>query len=216
MSESIYKKISEAILNYDQAKTVELTKKAIAQGLAPNDIIDNAVGKTLSEVGNKFRDGELFLPQVVAIASCVTAALDDVLNPAIHKSGAKRKSKGRIIIGTVEGDVHDIGKSIVAAMLIADGFEVYDIGKDITAEGFMEKIKELEPDIVGASAMLTETRPFQREIALAMKKEGLDEKIAYLIGGVAADEAWAEECNATFSFNCVEAVKDANKIMSEK
>ena len=216
MSKNVYKEITDAILAYDADGTVKATKKALSQGIGPNEIIDNAVGKTLTEVGGKFQKGELFLPQMVAIAACVTKALTDVIEPEIKKRNLKMKSKGVIVIGTVEGDVHDIGKSIVAAMLIADGFEVHDIGKDLVTDKFIEAAKKYNANIIGASAMLTETRPFQREIAIALKKAGLNEKVKYMLGGVAADEAWAEQCNAIFSFNCVSAVQDANKLMGVK
>lgn len=215
MSESVYEEIKNAITSYDVEGTFDAAKKALNLGIAPNDIIDNAISKALQEVGKKYEVGELWLPQIVAAAECAQKTLNELLAPEIKKRNEKISSKGKILIGTVEGDVHDIGKSIVAAMLIADGFEVVDIGRDISCDKFIEKIKELKPDILGTSAMLTNTRPRQKEIALALEKEGLSGKVKHIIGGVAGDAAWGEECGAVFSFNCVEAVKDANKLMSQ-
>lgn len=215
MSKSVYEEIINAIKSYNIEGTFNTTKKALNLGIAPNDIVDNAISKALQEIGKKYEDGELWLPQIVAAAECTQKALKELLEPEIIKRKEKLKSKGKILIGTVEGDVHDIGKSIVAAMLIADGFEVIDIGRDVSCDTFIEKIKELKPDILGTSAMLTHTRPRQKEIALALEEEGLSEKVKHLIGGVAGDAAWGEECGAVFSFNCIEAVKDANKLMSQ-
>ncbi|NIR87059.1 dimethylamine corrinoid protein 3, partial [Candidatus Bathyarchaeota archaeon] len=140
-------------------------------------------------------------------------ASKELLEPEIVKRKEVRESLGKVVIGTVEGDVHDIGKSIVIAMLVAEGFEVFDIGKDAPTKAFIDKVKEVDADVVGASAMLTSTALKQEELANALKKEGLIGKVQYIIGGVAASKEWAEKIGASYALSGIEAPKVIKKIL---
>src|SRR5208337_146386 len=155
--------IVNAVLSFDGDKVTEATKKALKQGQDPVKVVDELT-KALRIVGEKFEEGEFFLMHLVAAAEPVQRVIKEILEPEMAKNKTYRKSLGKVVLGTVAGDIHDIGKNIVAAMLFAAGFEVYDIGKDIPAEQFVAKAKEVNANLVGASALLSTSLPTQREI----------------------------------------------------
>jgi len=144
-------------------------------------------------------------------------ALKELLEPEISKRKERRKSLGRIVIGTVAGDIHDIGKNIVAAMLFASGFEVYDLGKDAPVEEFAKKAKEVDANIVGASALLSTTLPMQHEIVKAIVSAGFREKVKLIFGGAPVTEEWVREIGGDgYGENAVEAVNVAKKVLGIK
>jgi len=164
----------------------------------------------LRELGTSYEKGELFLSQMVYGASVFQIGLK-ILEPELKKNKREVKHLGTVVLGTVQGDIHDIGKSIVAALLGAAGFQVVDIGKDVPAEMFIKKAKELNADLIGASALLTTTIPVQREIIRALKKEGIRCKV--MIGGAACSEEWAKEIGAdACGIDAVDAVKKAKAL----
>ena len=142
--EAIFDELVNAVLSFDADKVMDTTRKALSQGIDPVSIIDDGLAKGLRVVGKKFEDGELFLMHLVAAAEAVQRALKELLEPEISKRKEKRESLGRIVIGTVAGDIHDIGKNIVAALLFASGFEAHDLGKDVPVEEFVNKAKEVD------------------------------------------------------------------------
>jgi len=151
---------------------------------------------------------------LVAAGVAAKRATVEVLEPLIKKSSEKREALGKVVIGTVAGDIHDIGKNIVAMMLFTAGFEVYDIGKDVSTEEFVKKTKEFDADIVALSALLTTTLPAQRDIIEALKKAGLRDKVKVLVGGAPATSKWAEEAGADgYGEDAIEAVKVAKKLL---
>ncbi len=213
MSEFDYSVMARSIVDVDEDGLLKEVKKALDLGLNPGDIITKGLGSGLKIVGDKYESGEFWLTNIVASAEIVQKALRELIEPEIVKRKEVRKSLGKIIIGTVEGDVHDIGKNIVIAMLIAEGFEVFDIGKDAPTKDFIDKIKEVDADVVGASAMLTTTALKQKDLADALKKEGLIGKVQYMVGGVAASKEWAEEIGASYALNGIEAPKIIKRIL---
>ncbi len=213
MSEFDYSAIARKIVDVDEEGLLKDVKNALDLGLSPGDIITKGLGAGLKIVGDKYESGEFWLTNIVASAEIVQKALREFIEPEIVKRKEVRKSLGKVIIGTVEGDVHDIGKNIVIAMLIAEGFEVFDIGKDASTKDFVDKVKEVGADVVGASAMLTTTALKQKDLADALKKEGLIGKVQYIVGGVAASKEWAEEIGASYALNGIEAPKIIKRIL---
>jgi methylmalonyl-CoA mutase cobalamin-binding domain/chain len=153
----------------------------------------------------------------VAAAEAAKGAIDEVLQPEISRRREERRGLGVVVLGTVEGDIHDIGKNLVAAMLFAGGFEVIDLGKDVPTEEFIKKAKEVKADIVGASALLTTTIPMQREIIKALAKEGIRDKVKVIVGGAPVTQEWADEIGADgYGADAVEAVKLAKNLLKIK
>jgi len=213
MVEFDYEEMIKKVVDADEKGLLDAVKNALNLGLSPGDIIMKGVGAGLKIVGDKYERGEFWLTNLVTSADIVQKALKGLLEPEIVKRKEVRKSLGKVVIGTVEGDVHDIGKSIVIAMLIAEGFEIFDIGTDVPTKAFIDKIKEVNADVVGASAMLTTTALKQKELADALKNEGLMDKVQYIIGGVAASREWAEEIGASYALDSVETPKVIKKIL---
>jgi len=169
VSETILKRLKEAVVKYDVELTVELAKEVIATGFDPLKAIEQGLGEGLRVIGDQFEAGEIFLPMLMMAAQAVKESLT-ILEPALPK-GTSRKTLGKVVIGTVEGDIHDIGKTIVAAMLTANGFEVYDLGCDTPTSKFVDKVKEVKADIIGMSALLTTTMTKMAEVINLKKSE---------------------------------------------
>lgn len=213
MVEFDYDEMIKKVVDADEQGLMDEVKNALNLGLSPGDIIMKGIGAGLKIVGDKFERGEFWLTNLVSSADIVQKALKGLLEPEIVRRKEVRKSLGKIVIGTVEGDVHDIGKSIVIAMLIAEGFEIFDLGTDVPTKAFIDKIKEVNADVVGASAMLTTTALKQKELADTLKSEGLIDKVQYVVGGVAASKEWAEEIGASYAIDSVETTKVIKKIL---
>jgi corrinoid protein of di/trimethylamine methyltransferase len=213
--ESIYEELADSVLSFDPDIVVQASKKALEAKLNPTEIIANGLGKGLETVGKKFENGELFLMHLMAAADAVKKALSEVLEPELVKYKAEMKTLGKVVIGTVAGDIHEIGKNIVAAMLFAGGFEVHDLGKDVPVEEFMKKAKEVKANIIGASALLSTTLPVQHEIVKAFDAEGLRDKVKVMVGGAPVTEEWVREIGADgYAENGMEAVKVARKLLN--
>lgn len=213
MAEFNYEEIIKKVVDADETGFMNAVKNALNLGLSPGDIIMKGIGVGLKIVGDKYERGEFWLTNLVSSADIVQKALKELLEPEIIKRKEVRESLGKVVIGTVEGDVHDIGKSIVIAMLIAEGFEIFDLGTDVPTKTFIDKVKEVNADVVGASAMLTTTALKQKELADALKNEGLIDKVQYIIGGVAASREWAEEIGASYALDSIKTTKVIKKIL---
>jgi corrinoid protein of di/trimethylamine methyltransferase len=205
--------IVNAVLSFDGDKVTEVTKKALKEGQDPVKIVDELT-KALRIVGKKFEDGEFFLMHLVAAAEPVQRVIKDVLEPEMMKKKEARKSLGKVVLGTVAGDIHDIGKNIVGAMLFAAGFEVYDIGKDIPPEQFVSKAKEVNANLVGASALLSTSLPMQREIVEGIVAAGLRDRVKLIFGGAPVTEEWVKEIGGDgYAENAIEAVNVAKRLL---
>ncbi|MBS7657768.1 MAG: corrinoid protein [Candidatus Bathyarchaeia archaeon] len=217
MSEGVFEEISEAIQSFEEEKVFNAVKKALSLGVDPTEIIEKGIARGLKIVGDKYERGELFLMHLVAAAEPAQKVVKELLEPEIKKRAGERKSLGKVVIGTVQGDIHDIGKNIVAAMLFAAGFEVYDLGKDVPAEEFAKKAKELNANIVGASALLSTTLPVQKEIIEALKAMGIRDKVKTIFGGAPCTAEWVEEIGGDgYAENAIEAVKVAKRLIGVK
>lgn len=208
--------VREQLFTFDSDKFVETIRKTVDEGHDPLEIV-NALTYVLKEIGKKFEDGEIFLVHLVAAGEAARRATSEVLQPLIEKSKEKTTTLGKVLIGTVAGDIHDIGKNIVAMMLFTSGFEVHDIGKDISAEEFVRKTRDLNVDVVAVSALLTTTLPAQRDVIEALKKAGLKQKVKVIVGGAPATAKWAEEAGADgYGEDAIEAVKITKKLLGVK
>ena len=206
--------IVTAVLSFDGDKVQEATKKALKQGEDPVKIVDELT-KALRIVGKKFEDGEFFLMHLVAAAEPVQRAIKEILEPEMLKKKEARKSLGKVVLGTVAGDIHDIGKNIVGAMLFAAGFEVYDIGKDVPPEQFVSKAKEVSANLVGASALLSTSLPMQREIVEGIVAAGLRDRVKLIFGGAPVTDEWVKEIGGDgYAENAMEAVTVAKKLLN--
>ena len=205
--------IVNAVLSFDGDKVTEATKKALKQGQDPVKIVDELT-KALRIVGKKFEDGEFFLMHLVAAAEPVQRVIKEILEPEMMKKKEARKSLGKVVLGTVAGDIHDIGKNIVGAMLFAAGFEVYDVGKDIPSDQFVSKAKEVNANLVGASALLSTSLPMQREIVEGIVAAGMRDSVKLMFGGAPVTEEWVKEIGGDgYAENAIEAVNVAKKIL---
>jgi corrinoid protein of di/trimethylamine methyltransferase len=212
-AENIIKRLKRSVLDYNTDEAVSAAKDAVKLGVDLLKVIEEGLAKGIREVGEKFANGEIFLPELVMAAESMKRALE-ILEPELRKEKRERKALGKVLLGTVAGDIHSIGKTIVASMLTANGFEVYDIGEDVPAEKFVEKVKELKPDVVGLSALLTTTLPEQRTVIEALKKEGLRDKVKVIIGGAPASREWAEEIGADgYGADAAEAVEVVKRLL---
>src|SRR5579871_6257116 len=174
------KKLYDAVLNGDSKTSVAITKEAIAEKIDPMVLITNHMIPAMDEVGRRFECSDYFVPELLLSARAMKGALQ-LLRPLLAAQGAQ--PVGRVVIGTVKGDLHDIGKNLVASMLEGGGFEVHDLGTDVAPEKFVAAVKEREPHIVCMSALLTVTMPAMRTTIDALKRAGLRERVKVLIGG---------------------------------
>ncbi len=210
--ETIFKDIEEALLNFDADKLKENVTQALSQGISPVEVIEDGLAKALKVVGDKFESGEFFLMHLVSAAEVAQKIIREEIEPKLK--GEKRKTQGKVVLGTVQGDIHDIGKNIVGAMLFAGGFEVYDIGKDVPPETFVNKAKEVEADVIGASALLSTTLPGQQKIIEELKAAGMRDKVKVIFGGAPVTKEWVEEIDGDgYAENATEAVKMLKKLL---
>jgi len=195
MTKDLLKELEKAVEAGEPEEAEALAKKALELGMNPIDVIENGLSPGILTVGEKFGQREMFLHDLMLGAEAMKAGMEVIL-PEIHRRKLQVQYTARVILGTVEGDVHDIGKSLVEATLIANGFEVIDLGIDVPAETFMEKVRELKPDVLGLSALLSTTRAEQGNVIEALKKIGLRDRVKVIIGGAAVDQAWTREIGA--------------------
>jgi methanogenic corrinoid protein MtbC1 len=190
MEAEILKTLKQAVLAYDVEAAERLAKKAMEEGVDPLNALA-AMTDAIKEVGDGFGRGDLWLPDLTGAATAMEKALP-VVEQAIKSSGKARNSLGVVVIGTVFGDIHTIGKGMVGTMLTAEGFEVHDLGINVPAEKFLEAVKEYKPDILAMSALLTTTAPEAIKVIDALKEEGVRDNVKVMVGGGAITESFAK------------------------
>jgi len=193
MKEQYLSDAKKAIRIADQDKAEEIAEKAIAEGIDPVELLEEGFVAGIVEVGMLFEEEKIFLPELMLSAKAMKK-VTEICDKAIPKE--KAKQKGKVVLGTVEGDIHDIGKSIVESFLSANGFEVYDLGRDVKAKDFIDKAVEVDADVIAASALLTTTMPKQQELVVELKKAALRDRFKTIIGGAPVDQKWADEIGA--------------------
>jgi corrinoid protein of di/trimethylamine methyltransferase len=214
MTEDILKKMAQTIIDGDSDAAVALAKQSIAANMDPLEAISNGFVVGVSTVGEAFGRGEAFLPELVMAGEAMKLAVA-TLDPELKKRGAERKMLGKVVIGTVEGDIHEIGKSLVATMLAASGFEVFDLGVDTPGDKLIGKVLEVNANILAMSALLTTTMVRQREVIEELEKEGLRQRIKVMVGGAPVTRDWVATIRADgYSEDAIGAVALARQLMS--
>ncbi len=213
MAEDLYAQMKQSVIDGEMELAGELAQKGLDAGLSPVDILDLGFVKGIEEVGDLFGRGEFFLPELVQGAEAMKAAVA-VLEPELDKLKEGRRTLGVAVAGTVAGDIHEIGKTIVCSMLSAAGFTVTDVGCDVPVDTFIAKVKELNPDLLLLSALLTTTMPNQQKTIEALKEAGLRDSVKVMIGGAPTTRAWADEIGADgYSEDAIEAVATAKGLL---
>jgi len=213
MSEEMFKAMAQSVIDGDTDRAAELAQQALAQGILPLDAINQGFVLGVNQVGQQYGCGDMFLPDLVMAGEAMKAAVA-VLEPEMQRSGTQRKMLGKIVLGTVKGDIHEIGKTLVGTMLTANGFQVFDLGTDVPTPKFVDKARETDADIVGLSALLTTTMTAQREVVEALKEAGLKDKVKVMVGGAPVTRGWAAEIGAEgYSEDAIGAVAVARKLM---
>ena len=205
-------RMSEAIVAGDREAAAGLAGEAVRAGLDLLEVVERGYVPGIQKVGELWEQGEYFLPELIASAEAMKAAMS-VLEPELHKRDLGGRMGGKVVIGTVEGDIHDIGKNLVASMLQAGGFEVHDLGADVKLERFIEQAEAVGAGLICLSALLTTTMTNQKRLIGMLRDRGLRGKYKVLVGGAPASRRWAEEIGADgYAENAVAAVKLANAL----
>ena len=212
MSLPSHDEIQRAIVDGDVDKARSLARSLVEQGGDLLAAIEHGFSAGIRKVGDLWEEGEYFLPELVQGAEAMKAAME-ILQPVLATQQGALEPKGRVVIGTVEGDLHDIGKSLVGTLLTANGFEVHDLGSNVPVATYIEKAREVDADIVAASALLTTTMSVQKSLAEAVVAAGLARGPRVLIGGAPTSEAWATEIGATHAENAMRAVGKAERMV---
>lgn len=206
--EKTLQNIRESLVGIQEDETMSLIKSALDAGFNPLEIIENGLSPGMLDVGDRFERGEMFLPQVMMAASLMGKCVD-LLKEKLPEGDSSSK-KGVIVLGTVEGDVHDIGKNIVKVLLSVNGFDVHDVGRDALIEKFVEKAKEVDADIIASSALMTGTMEAMGDLETALKEAGLRDGVKTMVGGAPVTQYWADKIGAdAYAENAGEAVQKA-------
>jgi corrinoid protein of di/trimethylamine methyltransferase len=206
-NQRLFEEMTQAVIDGLPDRARQLAGDALAAGIEPLQAIDLGFKPGMDIVGDGFAKGELFIPDLMMSGEAMKAAIA-TLEPELMKRKQEREVLGRVVIGTVQGDIHEIGKTLVATMLAANGFEVHDLGVDVSAEQFLDKVREVNATIVGLSALLTTTLLNQETVILTLKEAGVRDQVKVIVGGVPAGPEWADEIGAdAYAENATEAVE---------
>ena len=212
MTSNIYETAIEAVVRGDEALAAEIAHKGLSEGIAPLELLNLGFIPGINKVGELFDVGTLFIPELILSARAMQNAAE-IINASMPKSD--RQAKGRFLIGTVEGDVHDIGKTIVVSLLKANGFEVRDLGRDVSADRFIREAEDFKADIIGSSSLLTTTMPAQKKLEEELKKAGLKERYKTMVGGAPVTQRWADKIGAdAFAENATACVRVARELIA--
>ncbi len=213
MTEEIFQRMAQSIIDGDSDAAAALARESIGANVDPLDAISKGFVAGVNTVGEAFGRGEAFLPELVMAGEAMKAAVS-ILDPELKKRGSQRKMLGKVVIATVEGDIHEIGKTLVATMLGASGFEVFDLGVDTPGDKLIGKALEVDADIIAMSALLTTTMVKQREVIEELEKEGLRPRIKIMVGGAPVTRDWVSTIRADgYSEDAIGAVMLAKKLM---
>jgi corrinoid protein of di/trimethylamine methyltransferase len=206
-NERLFEAMGQAVIDGLPDKARDLAEEALRAGIEPLEAIDRGFKPGMDVVGEGFAQGELFIPDLMMSGEALKAAIA-ALEPELMKRKQQRKVAGKVVIGTVQGDIHEIGKTLVATMLAANGFEVHDLGVDVAPQQFLAKVREVGADVLGLSALLTTTLLNQESVILTLKEAGVRDQVKVIVGGVPASPEWAKEIGAdAYAENATEAVE---------
>jgi corrinoid protein of di/trimethylamine methyltransferase len=213
MTEVFFQKMAQSILDGDSDAAITLAKQAIEAGVDPLEAISKGFVVGVNQVGESFACGQAFLPELVMAGEAMKAAVA-TLEPEMQRRGTTRQVFGKVVLATVEGDIHEIGKTLVGTMLAASGFQVYDLGVDVPSAKIIEKVKEVDADLVGLSALLTTTMVKQKEVIDELNKLGLRNKVKVMVGGAPVTRDWVQKIEADgYSEDAIGAVGLAKQLV---
>ena len=195
LDEKIIEEAKQLIVQQNKEEAAKLAQKFISEGGAPIELLNEGFIPGINKVGDLFGRGELFLPELIKAADTMKT-VTDIVNEAIAEGPDKPEAQAKVVIATVKGDVHDIGKAIVVSLMRANGFTVYDLGRDVETDTIIEEAEKVDADIIGTSALLTTTMPRQKEIEEALKSAGLRDRFKTLVGGAPVTPRWAARIGA--------------------
>jgi len=213
MPAELFNAMAQSIIDGEPEVARQLAMQALEQGIDPLEAINQGFVVGMNHVGEQFSRGDMFLPDLVIAGDAMKAAVE-ILEPEMTKRGTLRQTLGKVVIGTVKGDIHDIGKTLVGTMLSASGFQVYDLGVDVPVVQFVEKARQVDADIVGLSALLTTTMVTQKTIIEALDDMGLRPKVKVMVGGAPVTRNWADQIGADgYSEDAIGSVAVAKKLV---
>jgi len=216
MPEANFSAMRQSIIDGAPDTASSLAQQAVAAGVGPLDAINQGYVPGMQDVGEQFAKGQMFLPDMMASAEAMRAAMA-VLDPELKKLGKERPMAGVVVLGTTKGDIHEIGKTLVGTLLTAHGFLVHDLGVDVSSEKFAATAREVDADIVGVSALLTTTMRNQKGVVEALEKAGLRAHVKVMVGGAPVTRRWAEEIGADgYAKDAMSAVDLARELMQRK
>jgi corrinoid protein of di/trimethylamine methyltransferase len=212
MSKDLLAKITTSLVEGEPDETVGLTRQALESGLEPLTIINEGLVPGMNIVGDKFQSGEYFLPHLIIAANGMRQSMA-LLDPELTARQQAVESAGTLVIGSVAGDIHEIGKTLVATMMSASGFQVYDLGVDVATETFVSKVKETGANLLGLSALLTTTMTVQREVIEALEEAGIRDQVKVMIGGAPVSQEWSDTIGADgYAEDAVGAIELAKRL----
>ncbi len=213
MSSDLLEKITAGVVACEPEEIVKLTRQAMEAGLEPLTIINEGLVAGMNIVGGKYQNGEYFLPHLIIAANSMQQAME-LLKPELHAREQAVEAAGTVVIGTVQGDIHEIGKALVATMLSASGFEVHDLGVDVPIEAFVAKVQDTRANLLGLSALLTTTMTVQREIIQALVEAGIRDQVKVIVGGAPVSQEWANTIGADgYADDAVGAIELAKRLI---
>ena len=211
-NEAMHEQLKQAVVDQDQDAVLEAVNKALADGMPATEVIDQGLLPGLNVIGQQFEDEEIFLPELMQAALAFQAAMG-ILEPLIKEAGGTGAKKGTVVMGTVKGDLHSIGKNILKLLFETSGYDVHDLGIDVDLFKFVDKANEVDADIIAMSALLTTTLIGQRDVIDALKDQGTRDKFKVMVGGGATTQEWADTIGADgWAANAYDAVKIAGEL----
>jgi len=212
-TDELYQAMAQSVIEGEPEQAARLAQQGLAAGLEPLTMIEEGFGAGVEVVGDLFAQGEYFLPDLVIEAKAMQEALA-VLGSELRRRQETRRTYGKVVIGTVQGDIHEIGKNLVVTLLSVNGFEVFDLGVDVLDETFIAEVKETDADILGMSALLTTTMPAQGRVIQALEEAGIRNEVKVIVGGAPVTQSWADEIGADgYSEDAVGAVALAKRLL---
>jgi len=215
LSDQLFQAMRQSIIDGAPDAATELALRALVNGIDPLEAVNQGFAAGITFAGDQFGCGQMFLPDLLASAEAMKAAIN-ILEPEMLKRGSQRAALGKVVLGTARGDIHDIGKNLIATIFSASGFQIFDLGTSVTPEQFVAKAKEVDADIVGISALLTTTMAGQKAVIEALDRNGLRPRVKAIIGGAAVTQKWAAEIGADgYSRNAIDALDLAKNLMTK-
>ncbi len=210
----LFEKMKNAVIEGNKQQAESLAQNAVENKINLNEVIEKGYTPGIQKAGDLWESGEYFLPELISSAECMTSAMK-ILEPELIKAGVSAKTLGKVVIGTIEGDIHDIGKNLVASMLAANGFEITDLGANVKLEKFISKAEEINADFICLSSLLTTTMVGQKKIIIMLKDKKLFGHIKVMVGGAPVNSQWARDIGADgYAENAMTAVSAAKKLLS--